>query len=51
MEQIAMVLRRRWLEWFEHVKRRHETEIMRAVGEMTTHRKVPTGRPRVQCKG
>ena len=32
MEPIAMVMRR--LEWFEHVKRRDETENIRAVVEM-----------------
>ena len=29
-----MVMRRRRLEWFEHVKRRDETECIRAVVEM-----------------
>ena len=33
-EQIATVMRRRRLEWFGHVKRRDETENIRAVVEM-----------------
>ena len=33
VEQITMVMRRRWLEWFGHVKRRDETENIRAVGD------------------
>ena len=46
-----MVLRRRWLEWFEHVKRLDETGNLRAAAEMKTERELPTGRPRMQCKG
>ena len=34
VESIAMVMRRRRLEWFGHVKRRDETEHIRAVVEM-----------------
>ena len=34
VEQIATVMRRRRLEWFGHVKRRDETENIRAVVEM-----------------
>ena len=34
VEPIAMVMRRQRLEWFGHVKRRDETENIRAVGEM-----------------
>ena len=34
MEPIAMVMRRRRLEWFGHVKRRCATENIRAVVEM-----------------
>ena len=34
VEPIAMVMRRRRLEWFGHVKRRDETENIRAVVEM-----------------
>ena len=43
MEPIAMVMRR--LEWFEHVKRRDETENIRAVAEMMMEGKRPRGRP------
>ena len=31
VEPNAMVIRRRWLEWFGHIKRRHETENIRAI--------------------
>ena len=31
---MAMVMGRRWLEWFGHVKRRNETENIRAVAEV-----------------
>ena len=31
VEPIATVMRRRRLEWFGHIKRRHETENIRAV--------------------
>ena len=41
VEQIAMVMRRRRLEWFGHVKRRVETENNRAVAEMTMEGKRP----------
>ena len=34
VEPIATVMRRRRLEWFGHVKRRDETENIRAVAEM-----------------
>ena len=34
VEQIATVMRMRWLEWFGHIKRRDETENSRAVVEM-----------------
>ena len=34
VEPIAMVMRRRKLEWFGHVKRRDYTENIRAVVEM-----------------
>ena len=39
MEPIAMVMRRRKLEWFEHVNRRDETEKIRAVVELKTEGK------------
>ena len=34
LEPIALVMRRRRLELFGHVKRRYETENIRAVAEM-----------------
>ena len=34
VESITMVMRRRRREWFGNVKRRDETENIRAVGEM-----------------
>ena len=34
VEPIVTVMRRRRLEWFGHVKRRDETENIRAVAEM-----------------
>ena len=34
VEPIVMVMRRRRLEWFGHVKRRAETESIRAVVKM-----------------
>ena len=34
VEAITTVMRRRRLEWFGHVKRRGETENIRAVAEM-----------------
>ena len=45
VEQIATVMRRRMLEWFGHVKRRYETENIRAVVEMKMEGKRPRGRP------
>ena len=39
-----MVMRRRLLEWFGHVKRRVETENIRAVVEMKMKGKRTTGR-------
>ena len=49
-EQIAMVMRRRRLEWFEYVKRRDETENIRAVVEMKMAGKRPRGRPKLRWK-
>ena len=46
--QIAMVMRRRRLEWFGHVKRRDETENIRAVVEMKIEEKCPRGRPKLR---
>ena len=45
---IAMVMRRRRLEWFGHVKKRHETEHIRAIAEMKMERKRPRGRPKLR---
>ena len=36
VEAIATAMRRRRLEWFGHIKRRGETEDIRAVAEMKT---------------
>ena len=47
VEPIAMVMRRRRLEWFGHLKRRHETENIRAVAEMTMVEKRPRRRRRL----
>ena len=49
VEPIAMVMRRR-LEWFGHVKRRDETENIRAVVEMKMEGKRPRERPKLRCK-
>ena len=48
MEAIATVMRRRRLEWFRHVKRRGETENIRAVAEMKMEGKRPRGRPKLR---
>ena len=45
VEAIATVMRQRRLEWFGHVKRRGETENIRAVAEMKMEGKRPRGRP------
>ena len=50
VEQIATVMRRRRLEWFGHVKRRDETENIRAVVEMKMEGKRPRGRPQLRWK-
>ena len=50
VEPIAMVMRRRSREWFEHVKRRDETENTRAVVGMKMDGKRPRGRPRLRWK-
>ena len=50
VEPIAMVMRRRRLEWFGHVKRRHETENIRPVVEMKMEGKCPIGRPKLRWK-
>ena len=48
VEAIATVMRRRRLEWFGHVKRRGETENIRAVAEMKMEGKRPRGRPKLR---
>ena len=48
MEAIATVMRRRRLEWFGHVKRRGETENIRAVAEMKMEEKRHRGRPKLR---
>ena len=50
VEAIATVMRRRRLEWFGHVKRRGETENIRAVAEMKMEGKRPRGRPKLRWK-
>ena len=45
MEAIATLMRRRRLEWFGHVKRRGETENIRAVADMMMEGKHRRGRP------
>ena len=47
MESIAMVVRRRKLEWFGQVKRRNKTENIRAVVEMKMEGERPIERPRL----
>ena len=48
VEPIATVMRRRRLEWFGHIKRRHETENIRAVVEIKMEGKRPRGRPKLR---
>ena len=45
-----MVMRRGRREWFGHVKRRDETENVRAVVEIKMERKRPRGRPKLRWK-
>ena len=45
-----MVMRRRRLEWFGHVKRRDETERIRTVAEMKMELKRHRGRPKLSWK-
>ena len=47
VEPIATVMRRRRLEWFGHVKRRDETENIRADAEMKMEGKLPRGSPKL----
>ena len=48
--KIATVMRRQRLEWFGHVKRRDETENIRAVVDMKMEGKRPRGRPKLRWK-
>ena len=48
VEPIATVMRRRRLEWFGHVKRRDETENIRAVVELKMVEKSSRGRPQLR---
>ena len=50
VEPIAMFMCRRRLEWFGHVKRRDETENIRAVVEMKMDGKHPRRRPKLKWK-
>ena len=50
VEPIAMVMRRRRLEWFGHVKRRDDTENIREVVELKMEGKGPRGRPKLRWK-
>ena len=45
-----MIMRRRGLEWFGYVKRRDETENIRAVVKMKMEGKRPGGRPKLGWK-
>ena len=47
-EQIGMVMIR--LEWFRHLKRRDETENIRAIAELKIERKHHRRRPRLRWK-
>ena len=47
VDAIAKAMERRRLEWFGHVKRRGETENIRAVAEMKMEGKRPRGRTKV----
>ena len=47
---IVMVMRRRWLQWCGHRRRRDETENIRAVAEMKMEGKRPGGRPMLRWK-
>ena len=48
VEPIATVMRRGRLEWFGHIKRRDESENIRAVAEMKMEGKCPRGRPKLR---
>ena len=51
VEQIAMVMRKRRLEWSEHIKRRDETENIRAViVDMKMEGNCPRGKAKLRWK-
>ena len=50
VEAIATVMRRRRLKWVGYVKRRVETENIRAVAEVKMEGKRPRGRPTLRWK-
>ena len=50
VELLPIVMRRRRLEWFGHVKRRYKTENIRAVVELKMEGKRPRGRPKLRWK-
>ena len=50
VELIAMAVRRRWLERFRKIRRRDETENIRAVVEMKLERNRPGGKPMLRRK-
>ena len=49
VEPTSTVMRWRRLEWFRNIKRRDETENIRAVAEMKMEAKRPGERPKLQC--
>ena len=50
MEPIAAVMRRKRLESFGHMKRRDDTENIRAVAKMKMEGKCPRGRPMLRWR-
>ena len=50
LEPIAMIMRRRRLEWYGHFTIRHGTEKIRAIVEMKMEGKRPRGRPKLRGK-
>ena len=48
VEPLATVMRLRRTEWFGHIKRRDETEYIRAVAEMKMEGKRPRGSPKLR---
>ena len=50
VEPIAMVMRRRRLEWFGYMKTREEKKNINPVAEMKMEGKRPGGRPRLRWR-